>query len=490
MINKTSTIRIDKLGITSLYNFFEKNNFCYESVRNFSASHNYITNIIDINNISNLSNINVSSNQITSVDCLRENKQLTHVNISNNEIVNINDLLLSPNKIRNLYCYNNLLTSINLTKCFKLEVLDVSDNNIEELDITSLKKLKILIANKCCIKKIRIDDTYRMLETVSLKFNRLTTFNIKNNNISKLDISNNFIEGMIFIECPRLIKLDASFNKITNIVLLSNTITNLNLSHNKFTSIPYIESLEILNLDLSNNFIMDIDTSFYFTGSLKNLNLSSNNITNIDNIITFTSLEYLDIENNNIRNINILNEHNKLKTLKIKGNTYMEPPSYKIINSIKLEGYISKSIEKNNLSLLETRIFFHDTKYTFIESDGPDSEITLRKINSLLSCSIKNNIEYNINHLLYYIQYQDHNLYLYLKGILGITLIYRPYQIRPIEYIEFIWDQLNKISTCNEYELDIFEDYKNKKLKIFFECLRIEKKHFKDYYDNFVCLYK
>lgn len=86
--------------------------------------------------------IECKSNQLTALD-LSANSHIHTVMCNNNQL---QSLAFHPN-IYQLYCCNNLLSSLNLANCNKMEILDINNNSFSIIDVSGATILKSFTAS-------------------------------------------------------------------------------------------------------------------------------------------------------------------------------------------------------------------------------------------------------------------------------------------------------------------------------------------------------
>ncbi|CAF4165564.1 unnamed protein product, partial [Rotaria sp. Silwood2] len=259
----------------------------------------------------------------------------------NNEAFLDNIDNLHPAMVNELCLHaRGLVTIPNLSQFSKLQMLDISCNNLTRIEnlrnLSNLRELK-LYGNK--IERIENLECLTQLQTLQLQYNeiqsigsglvyltRLQSLRIDSNKLSlirsdevlklaqlkTLDISDCSIENLDFINTlssiselrachcylktlPNqfrnlryLIDLDLSNNELINITPLKNlsSLRILHLAYNHIQDIQILSSLVLLNeLDLNNNQINLVPNTFDKLIDLQYLNLSNNRINSWDDIV-------------------------------------------------------------------------------------------------------------------------------------------------------------------------------------------------------------
>ncbi|KAJ2553277.1 cysteinyl-tRNA synthetase, partial [Coemansia sp. RSA 1933] len=213
---------------------------------------------------------------------------LEELDISFNRIPEIPDAISSLAELVRLNVMGNSLTRNlprGLCKLSKLEELDVRQNRLQDLGVTSeLPGLKLLYTERNIVTRAHMDFT--CAASVSLKHNKLTQCHITNpaHTLVFLDLSHNQLTELpadIFINLPMLEHLILDSN---HIVSLPSSIGNLNyLEHlsctNNILSLIPIELTRLKNLnilDLHNNNLKLLPPEIWLMPKLAVLNLSSN----------------------------------------------------------------------------------------------------------------------------------------------------------------------------------------------------------------------
>ena len=171
------------------------------------------------------------SEKIISAKGIEKLTSLTYLNLSDNNISNID---LSQNtELTYLNLDSNNLISIDLSNNTKLTFLRLSYNNLNSIDISKNTKLTYLNLNDNNLSSIDLN-----------KNTSLTTFDLTMNSLGSIDLSQN----------KELTDLNLSYNNISSIDLSKNTLlTSLRLDSNNLSSIDLSKNTELTTLFLHNN---------------------------------------------------------------------------------------------------------------------------------------------------------------------------------------------------------------------------------------------
>ena len=283
------------------------------SVKYLYAYSNKISNIILPKGIKKVS---LNDNELKSID-LPEGVEF--VQLSNNKLTslvipssvkelyawnnNISNDIIVPNCIEKLSLTNNKISKIILSESSEyLRELNLSGNNISNIDLNNSINIESLELNKNPLKNINVT------QLLKLKYLYLTETKLESN----IDLKNNvnlelfYISGKEEGEEPRVENFD-----FTN---------NLNLRNIKIGD----RNLKNFNLDKFNNF--------------SGIDLENNVMNNYLDLSKFTNLSYLILKNNKITNLKVPNncitttysgcriDGQEIIKLKVKKNSYVTIP--------------------------------------------------------------------------------------------------------------------------------------------------------------------
>ena len=209
-------------------------------------------------------------------------------------------------KISYLNCDNrNIGSTLGLSLMSELTQLNLSNNNLNNIDVSSNIKISNLnLANN-------------NLSSINLNNNtNLINLYLENNNISNVDLSHNTQLSQIDINNNNLTSIDVSNN--TSLIILSlndNNLNSINVSNNIYLQVLFLDNNNLSSIDLSNN--LQLDSLSIKNNNLNNIDLSNhsglaslylddNNLTYID-VRNSQNLMYLGLANNNLNSLDISN---------------------------------------------------------------------------------------------------------------------------------------------------------------------------------------
>lgn len=208
---------------------------------------------------------------------------------------------------------------------FLKECYDTDGDGKINVDIKSMK-----IPTSYAIKSLEGISFFEDLETLDCHGIGLTTLNVsKNFKLEELNCSDNQLKDYLYILSYRLKKLNCSNNKLTHMnlgILYGLNLEEVNCSNNKIRNIVMDSVGELVKFDCSNNDLMTLDVSQCF--KLEELNCSGNQLMEL-NVNNQGQLTELDCHNNKLTELNVkqngnltslICNDNQLKTLDLSQN--------------------------------------------------------------------------------------------------------------------------------------------------------------------------
>lgn len=143
-LTEITTLRINDCGIQSL-DFLSG----AEKINTLCANNNYLKNLRGIEKCIWLSHIELSENKLEDISALSNATQIETIYLDNNSLSDVSVLVKSAEKLKNLIVsHNKIMKTESFTKLTALENLDISYNNIENIDLSGCSGLKKLSACK------------------------------------------------------------------------------------------------------------------------------------------------------------------------------------------------------------------------------------------------------------------------------------------------------------------------------------------------------
>ena len=308
-INEGDEISQEKINATTWLDVISKNISDLKGIEHFTA--------LDFLFCSNnqLTALDVSKNTaLTLLDC--SNNQLTTLDVSKNTALTslecgynqLTTLDVSKNTaLTTLYCYYNQLTALDVSKNTALTILNCDYNQLTALDVSKNTALTILNCD------------YNQLTALDVSKNTaLTTLYCYYNQLTALDVSKN----------TALTTLDCYYNQLTALDVSKNTaLTTLDCYYNQLTALDVSKNTALTTLDCYYNQLTALDVSK--NTALTYLNCYYNQLTALD-VSKNTALTYLDCSNNQLTTLDVGKNtalttlycnYNKLTTLDVSKNT-------------------------------------------------------------------------------------------------------------------------------------------------------------------------
>ena len=190
-----------------------------------------------------------------------ERYAVTEIHAGDKNISNLYGIQFFPN-LKMLYCYNNQLTKLDVSKNTALVYLDCSQNQLTELDVRQNAALwglfcegnqlsSLDVSNNTALD--RLDCHLNNLTSLDLRYNtKLTQLGCNSNNLTSLDVSQN----------PELWLLNCSINQLTELDVSKNTnLKSLYCSDNQLTELDLSRNNKIFELEANNNYLTSLNVN-------------------------------------------------------------------------------------------------------------------------------------------------------------------------------------------------------------------------------------
>lgn len=181
-----------------------------------------------------------------------------------------------------LECDNNNLTSLNLTGVDYLEILKCEDNQLTSLNTEDLENLEELYCANNSITSLDLQyNTY--LDIVDAQNNSISSFNCENLEfLTELYLNDNSLTQLDISELKDVERLYLSNNSLTVIdVTLNSELTYFEIANNiELGSLDLSENLELFDLDISDNELLYVNLKNGQNSSINSFDASNNRLLN------------------------------------------------------------------------------------------------------------------------------------------------------------------------------------------------------------------
>ena len=279
-----------------------------------NASFPYTANLTD-EQLGSIKSVSCTNKNVSSVNGIQYLTNLEILDVSNNQLTNID--VSNNTKLEKLFVDYNQLTSLDIGNNANLKSLMVSNNQLTNLNVRNNEKLEYLYANNNNLKELDVSNN-AILRYLYAYVNKLTSLDVSNNvnleslyvyenKLTSLDVSNNANLKSLDVSRNQLTSLDVSYNvNLESLYVYENKLTSLDVSNNANLESLWISNNQLANLDVSNN------------ANLKSLDVSRNQLTSLD-VSNNASLKNLDVLNNQLTSLDVSN-NTKLMELVVSGN--------------------------------------------------------------------------------------------------------------------------------------------------------------------------
>ncbi|MEY2692180.1 MAG: hypothetical protein RIT03_570 [Bacteroidota bacterium] len=304
------------------------------TIQNTTAIHD----LTGIQYFTNLVNLNFSFCRVAQAD-LHGLTQLKYVRCDYNYNLFTSLNLSGCSALELLNAHSNPFQNLDLSGCTALKTIDIHYSSVPVLDLRAAINLESIIIEYGRINSVLLDvhpllKTFKAsrnlsltdldfsaipsLETIYVDYCSLQNLKVaQGGNLKNLRCQNNAISELNVSELPNLINIECSYNRISELDFRNSLLVRgFNCSHNELTSLLVNKSSPYTSIDCSYNKLTQLDVA-NFGNSFTNLNCSNNLLTDIQ--LHGNNLLSLDCSYNRFRTLDLSWLQN-LSSLKAQGN--------------------------------------------------------------------------------------------------------------------------------------------------------------------------
>lgn len=256
-----------------------------------------ISDLTGIEDFIALKKLHCYDDSITSLD-MSNCKALEELDCYRNGMtsLNVNNCV----KLENLRCYENELSSLNLDDCIALEFLNCKQNALTTLDLRNCPVLEELVCIENSLTSINTD-SLTALKYLYCYDNEITSLNVSTNSaLYDLQCNNNAMTTLNASGCADLDWLFCSENALTSINISNCTSMSwLICSGNQLTSLNVSTDTALVSIMCNNNLLTSLDVSkntglmqlICHDNELTSLNLKNGNNVNMQGDEEYTGMD-------------------------------------------------------------------------------------------------------------------------------------------------------------------------------------------------------
>jgi len=286
-----------------------------------------------------IGNKNINTNQDNEIQVSEAKAYNGVIDCSNKKISDLTGIEAFVN-VKNMFCYSNKISHLDLSKNINLKLIDCGNNNLTSLNLTSNNNLIDIHCgkNKLSYLDLRGNTNLKWLHCDN---NILTDLDLHNNTaLTDLKCNNNLLTSLILSANTNLKTLHCGNNKLTDLNLQTNInleqlycdannlkelslhtnkkLTELECNHNQLTKLDISANTNLKNLFCNNNNLTHLD--FHNNTDIIYFYCNDNNLTKLD-LNANTNLTHIYCNNNQLTHLSIKNGENiNLYGLNLKNN--------------------------------------------------------------------------------------------------------------------------------------------------------------------------
>jgi Leucine-rich repeat (LRR) protein len=210
--------------------------------------------------------------------------------------------------LEELYCFDNQITTLDLSSNTSLTHLNCDNNQMYILDVSQNTSLSYLSAEDNNLINLDVSQN-SILTYLNIESSDLTTLDLSNNNILiELDCENNDLLTLDLSNNTNLEVLDCNNNQLTNLDLNQNTgLIFLDCAYNQLSNLNVSNSIDLIEIHCENNQLTSLDVSN--NDSLFGLDCEENQLTALD-VSNNTALVYFFCSMNQLISLDLRNGNN------------------------------------------------------------------------------------------------------------------------------------------------------------------------------------
>ena len=211
-----------------------------KEITEIDVSSGGVSSLKGIEHFTALRELSCYDNQLTTLD-VSKNTALTSLHCASTQLTTLD--VSNNTALRELYCYDNQLTTLDVSKNTALTFLWCYSNQLTTLDVSNNTALTSLFCFSNQLTTLDVSNNTALRELYCY-----------NNQLTTLDVSNNTALRELYCFSNQLTTLDVSNNTaLRELYCFSNQLTTLDVSNNTALTSLYCFDNQLTDLDVSKN---------------------------------------------------------------------------------------------------------------------------------------------------------------------------------------------------------------------------------------------
>lgn len=256
-------------------------------------------------------------------------------------------------------CKGAQLTEIDCSSATELQLLEVSENELQRIDLSACANLRYAYMMNNQID-ILVVGQLRALEEFNVSFNKINSVDLRPlASLKSFSCDRNMVEDLVLSGNPLLEKLYCKKNKIKSLDLSNQSkLTELSCEGNKIERLDLSHAPNLRTLYAKDNAMTSVDLSV--NKSLEEINLSSNKLSKLNTELCPQLLELYCFDNE-LSELNLA-QNKQLTTLSCGGNMLqrLDLSDFKLLESLSVSFNQLEEIKLSGCSALQSAALDHN----------------------------------------------------------------------------------------------------------------------------------
>ena len=270
--------------------------------RDYITAQEYGTDgLLTIDELNQVTSLEVAKKKIKDLTGLKHFKTLRELYCNDNQLTSLD--VSGFTALTTLYCDNNQLTKLDMSRCSALTTLSCSENQLKSLDVSRCAELKNLFCNNNQLTALNVSNC-TALENLGCRNNQLTDLDVRRCTVlTQLSCENNKLMGLNVSNCSALTELSCENNQLTSLNVSGCTeLRDLYCYDNQLRSLDASSCRALAYLVCNNNQLEQLNVSN--GAALEELYCENNRLTSLD-LSGCAAITYLYCDGNQLTSLDL-----------------------------------------------------------------------------------------------------------------------------------------------------------------------------------------